>query len=91
MQGRRVNASGYGLWVSGLGFRISLCGALQSGVPCSGFGFWTGLGPRVEVVDRSWEESGLGPTHRPHSSSFLGLPYRILHMNPKRNYYGAYG
>ena len=23
-------------------------------------------------------------THRPHSSSCLGLPYRILHMNPKR-------
>ena len=23
-------------------------------------------------------------THRPHSSSFLGLPYRILHMNPKK-------
>ena len=30
-------------------------------------------------------------THRPHSSSFWGLPYRILHMNPKRNYSGAYG
>ena len=26
-------------------------------------------------------------THRPLSSSFLGLPYRI----PKRNYFGAYG
>ena len=25
-------------------------------------------------------------THRPHRSSFLGLPYP-----PKRNYYGAYG
>ena len=22
--------------------------------------------------------------HRPQSSSFLGLPYRILHMNPKK-------
>ena len=22
-------------------------------------------------------------THRPQSSSFLGLPYRILNMNPK--------
>ena len=30
-------------------------------------------------------------TQRPQSSSFLGLPYRILNMNPKRNYYGAYG
>ena len=29
-------------------------------------------------------------THRPQSSSFLGLPYRILSMNPKkRNYFGA--
>ena len=30
-------------------------------------------------------------THRLHSSSFLGLPYRILHINPqKRNYLGAH-
>ena len=27
---------------------------------------------------------GLGFTHRPQNSSFLGLPYRILNMNPKR-------
>ena len=26
----------------------------------------------------------IGATHRPQSSSFLGLPYRILNMNPKR-------
>ena len=25
-----------------------------------------------------------GLTHWPHSSSFLELPYRILHMNPKK-------
>ena len=24
------------------------------------------------------------PTHRPHSSSFLGLPYRVLHINPQK-------
>ena len=24
------------------------------------------------------------PTQRPHSSSFLGLPYRTLYMNPKK-------
>ena len=30
-------------------------------------------------------------THRPLSSSFLGLPYRILNRNHKRNYLGAYG
>ena len=29
-------------------------------------------------------------THRLLSSSFLGLPYRILHINHKRNYLGAY-
>ena len=23
-------------------------------------------------------------THRPHSSCFLGFPYRILNMNPKK-------
>ena len=23
-------------------------------------------------------------THRPHSSSFMGLPYRILNMNPQK-------
>ena len=23
-------------------------------------------------------------THRPHSSSFLGVPYRILNMNPQK-------
>ena len=23
-------------------------------------------------------------THRPHSSSFLGFPYRILYMNPQK-------
>ena len=26
----------------------------------------------------------LHTTHRPHSSSFLGLPYTILHMNPEQ-------
>ena len=30
-------------------------------------------------------------THRPLSSSFLGLPYRILNINHKRNYLGACG
>ena len=28
-------------------------------------------------------------THRLHSSSFLGFPYRILNMNSKRSYDGA--
>ena len=27
---------------------------------------------------------GFGFTDRPHSSSFLGLPYRILNMNPNK-------
>ena len=30
-------------------------------------------------------------SHRPQSSSFWGLAYRILNMNPKRNYFGASG
>ena len=30
-------------------------------------------------------------THRPLSSSFLGLPYRTLNTNLKRNYLGACG
>ena len=29
--------------------------------------------------------------HGLHSSSFWGLPYRILNIHQKRNYYGAYG
>ena len=29
-------------------------------------------------------ELALKPTHRPLSSSFLGLPYRILNMNQKK-------
>ena len=28
--------------------------------------------------------SGVGPTHRPLSSSFLELPYRILNTNHKK-------
>ena len=31
------------------------------------------------------------PTHGPVSSSFLGLPYRILNINHKRNYLEADG
>ena len=30
------------------------------------------------------ESWGLGFTHRPQSRSFLGLPYRILNISPKR-------
>ena len=36
---------------------------------------------------RMWGSLTLKPgrsTHRPQSSSFLGLPYRILNMNPKK-------
>ena len=38
---------------------------------------------------KNWAPSPYS-THRLHSSSFLGLLYRILNMNPKRNYNGAY-
>ena len=30
-------------------------------------------------------------THRPYSSSFWRLPYRILNMNPKKELHGANG
>ena len=30
-------------------------------------------------------------SHRPLSSSFLGLPYRILNINHKKELLGAYG
>ena len=30
-------------------------------------------------------------THRPHCSSVLGLPYKILNINHKRNYGGDRG
>ena len=31
------------------------------------------------------------PTHRPHSSSFLGSYFELYKVFPTRNYYGAYG
>ena len=47
----------------------------------------------VRVSDVAVYHKGFleGFTHRPRSSSFLGLLYRVLNMNPERNYYGAYG
>ena len=51
----------------------------------------------VRVSDAVWDSErsqlrwspglglhGSGSTQRPQSSSFLGIPYRILHMNPHR-------
>ena len=51
----------------------------------------TGISEAGADIGSGFWVSGSGRTLRPHSSSFLGLPYRILNMNPKRNYYGAYG
>ena len=54
----------------------------------------------MSTLDTFWDKSTLyrtesvhffGLTHRPPSSSFLGLPYRVLNINHKRNYLGAYG
>ena len=48
------------------------------------------LGDFEEWVRRFWssasesEEVGLIPTHRPLSSSFLGVLYRILNINHKK-------
>ena len=46
----------------------------------------------LDVIDAYIHTDGNTDTQRLRSSSFLGLPYRILYMNPpKRNYHGAYG
>ena len=42
---------------------------------------------RVVVAESECSYRGAdlkGDTHRPQSSSFLGFPYRILYMNPKK-------
>ena len=47
---------------------------------------------RVTLIKRKIKDKGYPyyegasqePTHRPQSSSFLGLPYRNLNMNPKK-------
>ena len=49
------------------------------------------LGCNGDVVVESIAKLHLVDTHGLHSSSFMGLPYRILNMNPKRNYHGADG
>ena len=36
-----------------------------------------------DYFNTTWVHGPLGSTHRPQSSSFLGLPYRILFMNPQ--------
>ena len=47
-----------------------------------------GLGLRISVLELVvWDTVccfRVQVTHRPQSSSFLGLPYRILNMNPKK-------
>ena len=44
----------------------------------------------LDVIDAYIHTDGNTDTQRLRSSSFLGLPYRILYMNPpKRNYYGG--
>ena len=48
-----------------------------------------GSGPKPRITDLHVQ--GLEFTHRPLSSSVWGLPYRILNINHKRNYLGAYG
>ena len=55
--------------------------SLKSKVCCL-WGFWAcGAGFKAG----SWTAlKGLGDTLRPQSSSFLGLPYRILNMKPKK-------
>ena len=46
----------------------------------------------VEAANTAVIQRRVLVTHRLHSSSFWGLPYRIPNMNPKKElYYGAYG
>ena len=41
--------------------------------------------PKAHILNsRPCSRDPLIPTHRPQSSSFVGLPYRILNMNPKK-------
>ena len=49
------------------------------------------LGSRIDQSSTVVPIYSLRFSHRPLSSSFWGLPYRILNINPKRNYLGAYG
>ena len=39
--------------------------------------------PETKAMPKSWPWKVV-PTHRLHGSSFLGLPCRILNMNPKK-------
>ena len=51
------------------------------------------LGMILKTIELNASTTTGRNTHRLHSISFLGLPYRILNTNHKirRNYYGAYG
>ena len=46
---------------------------------------------KVEGPSCTEAASSLASRRFTQSSSFLGLPDRILNMNPKKNYFGAYG
>ena len=42
------------------------------------------IGHKALQPSLGFEVATKATTHRPQSSSFLGLPYRILNMNPKK-------
>ena len=48
----------------------------------SGFGLWH-RGPYPQLP-RCYLELLFRASHMPHSSYFLGLPFRILNMNPQK-------
>ena len=73
--------------VSWVGIFTVLFGFMRTqGVDFDRFGVWGhGLGSSARATGSgSCRFTGSGPTRRLHSSSFLGLPYRILNTSHKK-------
>ena len=60
----------------------SLSVLLQS--PCFGLSASPSPSPASSFQDVELYDAGFRVTVRPHSSSFLGLPHKILNMNPEK-------
>ena len=80
--GLQLRVWGFRVWgFGGLGFRGLEFGGLGFRVFCKAF---RSLGLGLSSVVASVAVLVAKVTHRPHGSSFLGFPYRILYMNPKK-------
>ena len=77
---------GFGVWDSGPLLRIlgPCCGLVDRGFWLSGWDFRAEGYQGVASGARDLEGFYEGSTHRPLSSSSLGLPYRILNRNHKK-------